>query len=138
MCSYLNYSIISGGFRAFSEDSRAGKKYHACLRTRRRRLDQDLAAVIAPDVLSQEIEARLHMRDLGLLVRELEPSFLQEMGHERLDLITKEVLRCAGDQEVIRRADQVDLGLPLSLPRVGEAFRQQPLQSIQGPVRQDG
>jgi hypothetical protein len=34
----------------------------------RRRLGQDLAAAIAPDVLPQEIEACLHMRDLGLLV----------------------------------------------------------------------
>src|SRR5262245_51837652 len=39
------------------------------------------------------------MRDPGLLVRELEPPFLQEVSHERLDLITKEFLRCAGDQE---------------------------------------
>src|SRR4051812_49000535 len=39
------------------------------------------------------------MRDPGLLVRELEPSFVQEMGHERLDLITKEFLRYARDQE---------------------------------------
>src|SRR5258705_6344083 len=78
------------------------------------------------------------MSDLGFLVRELEPSFLQEMGHERLDLITKKFLRCACDQEVIRIADQVDFGLPLSFRRVREAFRQQPLQSIQGPIRQRG
>src|SRR3954467_2846962 len=39
------------------------------------------------------------MRDLGFLVREFEPSFFQEMGHERLDLITKKFLRCACDQE---------------------------------------
>src|SRR5262245_61912958 len=38
------------------------------LDARRRRLDQDLAAAVAPDVLSQEIEAFLHMRDPGLLV----------------------------------------------------------------------
>ena len=68
----------------------------------RRRLGQDLAAAIASYVLSQEIEAFLHMRDLGLLVGELEPSFLQEVSHERLDLITKKFLRCARDQEVIR------------------------------------
>ena len=104
----------------------------------RRRLGQDLAAAIAPYVLPQEIEAVLHMRDPGLLVRELEPSFLQEMSHERLDLITKKFLRCASDQEVIRIADQVDFGLPLSLRRAGEVFRQQPLQSIQGPIRQGG
>src|SRR4051794_30614767 len=32
-------------------------------------------------------------------------------------------------------ADQVDLELPLSCRRLGEAFRQEPLQSIQGPIR---
>src|SRR5215469_16835175 len=72
------------------------------LDARRRRFDQDLAAAVAPDVLPQEIEAFLHMRDPGLLVRELEPPFLQEVSHERLDLITKEFLRRASDQEVIR------------------------------------
>src|SRR5207248_3218029 len=29
----------------------------------------------------------------------LEPSFFQEVSHERLDLITKEFLRCASDHE---------------------------------------
>src|SRR5271166_4138482 len=56
-----------------------------------------------------------------------EPSFLQELGHERLDLITEKCLRRACDQEVIRIAYQVDFGLPLSLRRVREVFRQQPL-----------
>ena len=64
------------------------------------------------------------MRDPGLLERELEPSSLQEVGHERLDLITKEVLRCAGDQEVIRIADQVDLVHPSLFRRPGEVVRQ--------------
>src|SRR5208337_4066791 len=96
----------------------------------RRRLGQDLAAAMAPYVLPQEIEALLHMRDLGFLVRELKPSFFQEMGHERLDLITEKFLRRACDQEVIRIAHQVDFGLPLSLRRVREVFRQQPLWSM--------
>ena len=78
------------------------------------------------------------MRDLGFLVGELQPAFLQEVSHERLDLITEKFLRCARDQEVIRIADQVDFVLPLLLRRVGEVFRQQPLQSIQGPIRQRG
>ena len=75
------------------------------------------------------------MRDPGLLVGELEPSFFQEVSHENLDLITKESLRCAGDQEVIRIADQVDFVHPLLFERLGEVFRQEPLQSIQGPIR---
>src|SRR3954447_1140708 len=97
------------------------------LHVTRGRLGQDLAATITPHVLSQEIEAGLHMRDPGFLVRELEPSFLQEMGHERSDLITKKCLRCACDQEVVRRADQVDFELPWSCRRLGEAFRQESL-----------
>jgi hypothetical protein len=78
------------------------------------------------------------MGDPGLLVGELEPSFLQEVSHERLDLITKKFLRCAGDQEVIRIADQVDFVHPLLFWRPGEVIRQEPLQSIQGPIRQGG
>src|SRR5262245_61793696 len=39
------------------------------------------------------------MRDPGLLVRDRAPSFLHVVSHERLDLITKESLRSAGDQE---------------------------------------
>ena len=67
------------------------------------------------------------MRDPGLLVGELEPSFLQEVSHERLDLTTKKFLRCACDQEVIRIADQVDFVPPLLFWRLGEVFRQEPL-----------
>jgi hypothetical protein len=39
---------------------------------------------------------------------------------------------------VIRIADQVDFVHPLLPRRPGEAIRQEPLQSIQGPVRQGG
>ena len=78
------------------------------------------------------------MRDLGFLVGEFQPAFLQEVSHERLDLITKESLRRAGDQEVIRIADQVDFVHPLLFRRLGEAVCQEPLQSIQGPIRQGG
>src|ERR1019366_9551973 len=78
------------------------------------------------------------MRDLGFLVGEFQTAFLQEVSHERLDLVTKKILRDARDQEVIRITDQVDFILPWSFWRLGEAFRQEPLQSIQGPIRQGG
>src|SRR3954452_20357181 len=39
------------------------------------------------------------MGDPGLRERELEPPFFQEVSHEGLDLVPKEFLRCAGDQE---------------------------------------
>jgi hypothetical protein len=42
------------------------------------------------------------MRDLGFLVGELQTAFLQEVSHERLDLITEKFLGNARDQEVIR------------------------------------
>ena len=47
---------------------------------------------ITSDVLSQEIEAILNMRDLGFLVGELQTAFLQDVSHERLDLVTKKFL----------------------------------------------
>ena len=55
----------------------------------------------------------LHMRDLGFLVGEFQTAFLQEVSHERLDLVTEEFLRDARDQEVIRIADQVDFRIPM-------------------------
>ena len=67
------------------------------------------------------------MRDLGFLVGEFQTAFLQEVCHERLDLITKKFLRDARDQKVIRITDQVDFMLPWSFRRLGEAFRQEPL-----------
>ena len=42
------------------------------------------------------------MRDLGFLVGEFQTAFLQEVSHERLDLVTKKSFRDARDQEVIR------------------------------------
>src|SRR3954454_17564406 len=39
------------------------------------------------------------MRDLGLLVGEFQAASLQEVSHEGLDLVTKEFLRGACDQE---------------------------------------
>ena len=53
-------------------------------------------------------------------------------------VVRKPCPRCASDDEVIRIADQVDLILPLLFERLGEPFRQAPLQSIQGPIRQGG
>ena len=76
------------------------------------RLDEQFPVGISAHVLSEEIEAVLHMRDLGFLVGELQTAFLQEVSHERLNLVTKKFLRDARDQEVIRIADQVDFVAP--------------------------
>src|SRR4051794_19606093 len=101
-------------------------------------LDQDLAIAEAPDRLAQEIEAVLDMRDPGLLVGEFETPLAQEVFHERLDFSSQEDPRCAGDDEVIRIADQMDLASRTPTACVAEATLQQRLQPIQGPVRQRG
>src|SRR5271167_3647514 len=93
---------------------------------------------MTPDRLAQELEAVLDMRDPGLLVGEFETPLLQELFHERFDSIFEENLRRACDNEVIRITNQVNLTLPVPAPRNSKAFRQQPLQSIQGSVRQGG
>ena len=62
------------------------------LHVSRGRLGEHLAAAITSHILSQEIEAILHMRDLGFLVGEFQTAFLQEMSHERLHLVTEEFL----------------------------------------------
>jgi hypothetical protein len=78
------------------------------------------------------------MRDVGFLVGESETPFGQEVFHERLDFLTQKRRRRAGDEEVIRIANQVD-AIPLTLkPGSTEAFGQQRLQSIQGSIRQSG
>src|SRR4029450_13341957 len=78
------------------------------------------------------------MRDAGFLVGEFETPLLQEMCHERSDFSTKKFLRRAGDNEVIRIADQRDLVSPLLPARRVEALRQERLQSIESPIRQRG
>src|SRR5262245_39728506 len=92
---------------------------------------------MTPDRLPKEVEAVLDMRDPGLLVGEFEAPLRQEVFHERLDFVLQQKPRRARDDEVIRIANQVDLALLASAARLAEAFRQQPLQPIQGPVRQN-
>src|SRR6266566_4212889 len=103
-----------------------------------RLLYQHLAIAMTPDRLPEKVEAVLQRRDPGLLVGEFETPLLQELFHERLDFIAQQKPRRARDNEVIRIAYKVDLAFPASAARRAEAFRQQPLQSIQGSIRQDG
>src|SRR6516162_6125126 len=100
-----------------------------------RRLQQKLLTV-AMYVLAQKIEAVFDMRDVGFLVGEFKTPLLQEMCHERSYFVTEKFLRRAGNDEVIRIADQVDL-IPFTLPaRSAKALVQQRFQSIQSPIRQ--
>src|SRR5215469_15429196 len=93
---------------------------------------------MTPNRLAQEVETVLDMRDPGLLVGEFETPLGQEVCHERLDFILQQKPRRAGDDEVIRIANQVNLAFLVSAARRTEAVRQQLLQSIQGSIRQDG
>jgi RNA-directed DNA polymerase len=93
---------------------------------------------MTPNRLTQKLETVLNVRDAGFLVGEFETPLSQEVFHERLDFILQQKPRCAGDDEVIRIANQVDLAFLASAARLAEAFRQQPLQSIQSSIRQDG
>src|SRR5262249_6468164 len=103
-----------------------------------RRLQQHLAVVVTPYLLAQKVEAVFHLREFGFLVGESETPLGQEVLHERLDFITQKRRRRAGDNEVIRIANQVD-AVPFPLRSGGaEALGQQRLQSIQGSIRQRG
>ena len=82
---------------------------------------------MASNRLTQKVETALHLRDPGLLVGEFETPLCQEVCHERLDFILQQKPRRAGDDEVIRIANQVDLAVPAATARLAEALRQQPL-----------
>ena len=73
-----------------------------------RRLEQHLAVAVTAHVLSQKVEAVLDMREVGFLVGESKTPLGQEVFHERLDFMTQERRGGAGDNEVLRIANQVD------------------------------
>jgi hypothetical protein len=73
-----------------------------------RGLEQHLGP-ITPHVLAQKVKAVFDAADPGLLVGEFETPLLQEVSHERLDLVTPEFRRCARDEEIIRVSHQMDL-----------------------------
>ena len=102
------------------------------------RLQENLAVPVAAHVLAQKVETPGHTRDAGFLGGEFETPLFQEVCHERLHFVTEKFLRRAGDDEVIRVADQMDLVLPALRRRGGKTLRQQALQPIQGPIRQGG
>lgn len=108
------------------------------LDTSRGRFQERWSAAIAADRLTQEVEAVLEPRDVGFLVGEFETPFLQEVRHERFDLLFKENLGSARNYKVIRVSNQMDAMLPGLRPGLAEVFRQDLLQSIQSPIRQDG
>src|SRR5262245_34594164 len=78
------------------------------------------------------------MRDAVFLMGDFETPLLQEVCHERLHFIAEKFLRRAGNNEVIRIADQVDLVPAMLRPGGAEALVQQSFQPIQGPICQRG
>src|SRR5215210_7379817 len=64
------------------------------------RLDDELAVVPAY-ILSEEVEPVLDMRDSGLLRRESQSAWLQEVLDQRHDFFQQHFFRRAGDEEVV-------------------------------------
>jgi hypothetical protein len=78
------------------------------------------------------------VRDAGFLVGEFKTPLRHEVSPERLHFVPAKFLRGAGDHEVIRRADPVDLVLLLLAACTAATLRQLPFPSIPSPVRQRG
>ena len=73
-----------------------------------RRLDEQLAIILA-EILSEEVEPFFDRRDAGFLWRELQTTVAQKLLDQWSDFIFQHVLGRAGDDEVIRITNEVDL-----------------------------
>src|SRR5439155_4474925 len=93
--------------------------------------------VLAED-LSEEIEPFVDMRDAGLLGRELQAAVAQELLDQRSDFVFQHVLGRAGNDEVIRVSNEIDLESVLldSVTSPAKGDFQELLQSVQGHVCQ--
>ena len=76
-----------------------------------RRFHQRLPIVFA-EVLSEEVEPLVDMGEVSLVGGERQPSLLQELLHQGTNFTFQQLFRVAGDDEVVRIPDQVDLGMP--------------------------
>ncbi len=103
------------------------------------RPDNQLAVKLA-EVLSEEVEPLLDVRDAGFLWRELQAPVAQKLLDQWLDFIFQHVLGRAGDDEVIRITNEVYLGIEdASLDALHtEALFQERFQSVQCQVGQRG
>ncbi len=59
------------------------------------------------DVLPQEVEPVVDVRDDGLVRREVQPSLLEEPFHQRHDLVFQQLFRGSSDDEVIGKTDDI-------------------------------
>ena len=104
------------------------------------RFDEQLAVILA-EVLSEEVEPLLDVRDAGFLWRELQAPVAQKLLDQWLDFIFQHVLGRAGDDEVIRISNEVYLGmvpLPIDASSRGSVRFRSVLQSVQCQVGQRG
>jgi hypothetical protein len=62
-------------------------------------------AVIVAEMLTEKVKPVGDMRDLGLLGREDQAAFVEELFHERTDFGFQQFFGTAGDDEVIRESD---------------------------------
>ena len=70
------------------------------------RLNQQLAVVLA-HILSEEIKPFFNVRDSGFLLREFQPSGLEERSYQRFDFQFQQLFSSAGNNEVIRIANHI-------------------------------
>ena len=73
-------------------------------------LDEQFAVRVTAHILSEEVKAFLHVRDNCLRRRKFKPSFWQEFLNDGFDLPFQQFFRPAGDDEVIRIADEIYRG----------------------------
>src|SRR6266498_1968008 len=89
-------------------------------------------------MLAQEIESLADVRDAGFLRREPQTTVAQKLFDQWPDFRFQQLLGAAGNDEVIRVSDEIDLRDETNsinlLPN--EALFQESLQSVQGHVRQ--
>ena len=129
-------AFLTGGFvRIYDAPDFLQERVRVLLR----RLDEQRAVEFA-EMLSEEVEPLVNMRDAGFLWRELQAPFAQKLLDEGTDFLFQHVLGRAGDDEVIRIPNEVDFGIDGS-PRDRlpvEGLVEEFFQSIQNQVRQRG
>src|ERR1700730_6691614 len=99
-------------------------------------LGQQLVAVLS-DILPEEVEPFLDMRDSGFFLRQLQPTIRQEAMDARENFGFEYVLRRTGHHKIIRITDDVDLGLPARTVRTGTRTHRL-FQAIKRHVRNYG
>src|SRR6476619_4400312 len=76
--------------------------------------DQELTPVL-PDVRSEKVEPSLDVRDLRLLLREVETTFPKEGCYGGQDFLFQLLSRAAGNDKVVRITHHVDLRAEIPL-----------------------